>query len=169
MRITRYITEDLIKLDMDTVRNPEMEEQFEGREDRIISNYRELIIGEIANHLEASGKIGNRQKLFNDLLNREKRACTAIGQAFAIPHVRTMQAKDTVMGFLRSWKGLPFGAPDGLDVHIFLPIVGPPYDDKIYLRIYRRIGELLSEDGILDRFLDVDQPGEVIRILGSIS
>jgi PTS system fructose-specific IIC component len=169
MRITRFITEDLIKLDMETLRNPEMEEQLDGREERIISSYRELIIGEIADLLEESGKIGNRQKLFTDLMNRERRACTAIGQAFAIPHVRTMQAKDTVMGFLRSWDGLPFGAADGLDVHIFLPIVGPPYDDKIYLRIYRRIGELLSEDGILDRFLEVDKAGEVIRILGSIS
>ena len=169
MRITRYIREDLIRLEMETRRDPEMEELFEDRPDRITAVYRERVLGEVADLLEGSGRIGNRNKLYNDLLNREKRACTAIGQAFAIPHVRTMQARDTVMGFLRSFSGIPFGAPDGLDVHIFLPIVGPPYDDRVYLRIYRRIGELLSEEGILERFLAVDQPGEVIRILGSIS
>jgi PTS system nitrogen regulatory IIA component len=169
MRITRFISEDLIKLEMDTVRDPEWEDAVEHKDEKIVQHYREQIIAEAVELLEPSGKIGNRQKLYGDLLNREKRACTAIGQAFAIPHVRTMQAKDTVMGFMRSIQGLPFGAPDGLDVHVFLPIVGPPYNDKIYLKIYRRIGELLSEEGILDRFMEVDQPGEVIRILGSIS
>jgi mannitol/fructose-specific phosphotransferase system IIA component (Ntr-type) len=169
MRITRFISEELVKLDMDTVRDPELEEQFEHHDQRLVVQYRERIIGEAVELLEESGKIGNKQKLYIDLLNREKRACTAIGQSFAIPHVRTMQAKDTVMGFLRSRQGLPFGAPDGLDVHIFLPIIGPPYNDKIYLKIYRRIGELLLEEGILDRFMEVDQPGEVIRILGNIS
>jgi len=153
---------------MDTVRNPDVEEQYEGKDTRLISYYRELVLDEISELLERSGKMGNRNKLYNDLLNREKRACTAIGQAFAIPHVRTMQAKDTVIGFLRSQQGLPFGAPDGLDVQFFMPIVGPPYNDKLYLKIYRRIGELLQEEGIKERFMDIDQPGEVIRILGRL-
>lgn len=169
MRITQFISEDIIKLEMETMRDPEIDEQFEDHNKRLISHYREKVIAEVADLLDVTGKIGNKNKLFTDLLNREKRACTAIGQAFAIPHVRTMQAKDTVIGFMRSQHGVPFGAQDGLDVHVFLPIVGPPYNDKIYLKFYRRIGELLSEDGILDRFMDVDQPGEVIRILGSLT
>jgi mannitol/fructose-specific phosphotransferase system IIA component (Ntr-type) len=169
MRITRFISEDLIKLEMETVRNPEIDEEYEDRSERLISYYREGVISEVASLLECSGKVGNRNKLYMDLMNREKRACTAIGQAFAIPHVRTMQAKDTVIGFLRSQQGLPFGAPDGLDVHVFLPIVGPPYNDKIYLKFYRRIGEMLQEEGILDRFMELEQPGEVIRILGSLA
>lgn len=169
MRITQYINEDLIKLDMDTVRDPEVDEQYEDKNERLINHYREQVIGEVSDLLETSGKIGNRNKLYIDLLNREKRACTAIGQAFAIPHVRTMQAKEMVIGFLRSQSGLPFGAHDGLDVQIFLPIVGPPYNDKIYLKFYRRIGELLQEEGVLDRFMEVDRPGEVIRLIGSLT
>jgi len=169
MRITQFINEDLIKLDMLTVRDPEMDEQYEDKNERLISYYRERVISEIADLLDASGKIGNRNKLFIDLMNREKKACTAIGQAFAIPHVRTMQAKDMVIGFMRSSCGLPFGAPDGQDVRIFIPIVGPPYDDKVYLKIYRQLGELLLEEGVADQLLAVDEPGEVIRIFGSMT
>lgn len=169
MRITRFINEDVIKLDMETIRDPDIDEQYESQSPRAIAYYRECVIGELADLLYRSEKISSRNKLFTDLMNREKRACTAIGQAFAIPHVRTMQATDTVIGFMRSQQGLPFGAPDGLDVQIFLPIVGPPYNDKVYLKFYRRIGELLQEEGILERFLELDQPGEVIRILGSLS
>jgi PTS system fructose-specific IIC component len=168
MRITQFINEDLIKLQMDTVRDPTIDEELEDQDSRLIQHYRELVIDEVAELLDQSGKVGNRNKLYTDLMNREKKACTAIGQAVAIPHVRTMQAKDTVIGFLRSSKGVPFGASDGLDVNLFFPIVGPPYNDKIYLRFYRRLGELLCEEGTLDRFMEVDQPGEVIRILGNI-
>ena len=154
MRLTRFLNEDLIELDRDIPRDPEAEERLEG--ERLAAHY-----------LDRSGKVGNRNKLYNDLMNREKKAATAIGRSVAIPHVRTIQARGTVMGFLRTREGLPFGAPDGKDVRIFIPIVGPPYDDKVYLRIYRRLGELLLQEKVAERLLVIDEPGEVIRIFGS--
>lgn len=166
MRLTRYLNEDLIDLELDIERDPEVEERLEG--DKLVAHYREAALGRIADLLDRSGKIGNRSKLYTDLLNREKKATTAIGREVAIPHVRTLQAKTSVMGFLRNKVGLPFGAPDGHDVRIFIPIVGPPYDDKVYLKIYRQLGELLLEEGVAEQLLAVDEPGEVIRIFGSM-
>jgi len=94
MRITQFITESLIKLEMDTVRDPEKDEELAEQPDRLVSFYRESALDEISGLLETSGNVTNRSKLFTDLLNREKRACTAIGQSFAIPHVRTMQRSE---------------------------------------------------------------------------
>jgi len=165
MRLTRFFNEDLIDLDHDIPRDPEVEERLEG--ERLEAHYRKRVITAVADLLERSGKVGNRNKLYNDLMNREKKAATAIGRSVAIPHVRTIQAKGTVMGFLRTREGLPFGAPDGKDVRIFIPIVGPPYDDKVYLRIYRRLGELLLQEKIAEKLLVIDEPGEVIRIFAS--
>jgi len=162
MNLTRYLNEDLIDLELDITRDEEVEERFTGT--RLEAHYRDIVIGQIADLLGRSGKIGNRNKLFNDLLNREKKATTAIGLSVAIPHVRTIQARTTVMGFLRNAEGLPFGAPDGRDVRVFIPIVGPPYDDKVYLKIYRQLGELLLQEGVADKLLTVEEPGEVIRI-----
>ncbi len=167
MSLTRYINESLIDLELDIPRDLELEET--ALDKRIVNHYRESVIGRISDLLYESGRVGNRSKLYTDLLNREKRACTAIGNAVAIPHVRTLQAKSTVVGFLRSREGIPFGAADGLDVQVFVPIVGPPYDDKVYLRIYRHLGELLQEDDILDRFMAISEPGAVIRLLGGMT
>lgn len=166
MSLTRYINESLIDIDLNIPRDPELEENCQ--EKRIVAHYRESVISRIADLLCESGRVGNRNKLFNDLLNREKRACTAIGRSVAIPHVRTLQARSTVVGFLRAREALPFGALDGQNVQIFVPIVGPPYDDKVYLRIYRQLGELLQQENILDRFLALREPGEVIRLLGGM-
>lgn len=167
MRLTRFLNEDLIDLHLEIERDAELEENYS--EKRVIGHYREEVIGRIADLLERSGKIGNRNKLFNDLLNREKKAATAIGQRIAIPHVRTLQAKSTILGFLRADEGFPFGAPDRKDVRIFIPIVGPPYDDKNYLKIYRQLGELLLEKSVVDKLFELDEPGEVIRIFASVT
>ncbi len=167
MRLTRFLNEDLIDLHLEIERDAELEENYS--EKRVIGHYREEVIGRIADLLERSGKIGNRNKLFNDLLNREKKAATAIGRGIAIPHVRTLQAKSTVLGFLRAEPGLPFGAPDNVDVQIFIPIVGPPYDDKNYLKIYRQLGELLLDTSVIDQLHELEEPGEVIRIFSSVT
>jgi mannitol/fructose-specific phosphotransferase system IIA component (Ntr-type) len=167
MRLTQFLNENLIDLDFDIGRDPEVEERLEG--ERLVAHYREVIIGAVTHLLDRSGKIGNASKLFNDLLNREKKAATAIGLSIAIPHVRTIQAKSTIMGFLRAKEPIPFGAPDDKDVQIFIPIVGPPYDDKVYLKIYRQLGELLLEEGVADQLINVAEPGEVIRIFGAMT
>jgi len=167
MRLTRFLNEDLIDLHLEIERDVELEENHS--EKRVIGFYREEVIGRIADLLERSGKIGNRNKLYNDLLNREKKAATAIGRSIAIPHVRTLQAKSTVLGFLRTETGLPFGAPDNMDVRIFIPIVGPPYDDKNYLKIYRQLGELLLDSSVIDQLFELEEPGEVIRIFASVT
>lgn len=167
MRLTQFLNEDLIDLDFDISRDPEIEERLEGQ--RLVEHYREIVIGAVTHLLDRSGKIGNPSKLFNDLLNREKKAATAIGLSTAIPHVRTIQAKSTIMGFLRVTNAIPFGAPDDKNVRIFIPIVGPPYDDKVYLKIYRQLGELLIEEGVADQLMSVTEPGEVIRIFGAMT
>jgi PTS system fructose-specific IIC component len=167
MKLTRFLNEDLIDLHLDIPRDEEADERLSGT--RLEAHYRDIVIGRIADLLDRSGKISNRNKLFNDLLNREKKATTAIGLSIAIPHVRTIQATTTVMGFLRNVESLPFGAPDGRDVRVFIPVVGPPYDDKVYLKIYRQLGELLLRDGVADELLTVEEPGEVIRIFARIS
>jgi len=165
MRLTRFLSEDLIDLDFEIAPLPEEDEPC--AEEKILTLCRERVMASVADLLDLSGNISNRNKLYNDLLNREKKASTAIGKAVAIPHVRTLQAKTTVMGFLRTPSGVPFGAPDGNEVRIFIPIVGPPYDDKIYLQIYRRLGELLLGEGVTEQLLTVEEKGEVIRIFGS--
>ena len=166
MNLSRYLREEMIVLEFDP---PQETPPENSGSSKWKSRNKERVLDNLVEILERSGKTINRCKLLTDFINREKKATTAIGHQVAIPHVRTLQAKTSVMGFLRNRVGLPFGAPDGQDVRIFIPIVGPPYDDKVYLKIYRQLGELLLEEGVADQLLAVDEPGEVIRIFGSMT
>lgn len=161
MRITRYLKAEWIDLDLKTRPDPEIEEWTP----KLVQQLKEEVISELVDLLERSGKLGNPSKLKTEMSFRERKATTAIGQGVAIPHVRSMQAKEMVIGFARSEVALPFDAPDDEPVRLFIPMVAPPYDDKLYLQVYRRLAEVLSEEGTLDELLEVTSPGEVIRIL----
>ena len=89
----------------------------------------------------------------------------AIGQGVVIPHVRTMQAKDLAMAVGVSQRPLPWEAPDGEPSRIFIAIVAPPYEDRLYLQVYRRIGELFALENAAEEILAAAHPGEIIRFL----
>lgn len=155
----------MIKLEMDTVF-----EQLEGEEQAVLTIKRvqerkEAIISECVELLDLSGKVGNKNKLLKDLFDREKKATTAIGKGIAIPHVRTMQAKELIMAIARSTEGYDFDAPDGEPVHIFVAMAAPPYDDNLYLRVFRALAQIFSYEGVYERIMAAKQPYDIIRVI----
>lgn len=129
---------------------------------------KEAVLGEMCDLLDSSGKTGNKSKLMTDLVNREKKSSTAVGKGVAIPHVRTMQAKELILAFARSSEGLDFDAPDGEPVHLFFSMVAPPYDDQLYLKIYREIGQLILKEESRQRLLDAANEHEIIRVFQTL-
>ncbi len=126
---------------------------------------REEVIKELVELFATTKQVSNESKLFTDLLNREKRASTAYGDGVALPHVRTLQARTFVMAFARSTPGLPFGAPDEKPTHLFFALVAPPYDDRLYLRVYRTLGPLFLDPEWQAQLMAAHDPHRVLRLL----
>jgi mannitol/fructose-specific phosphotransferase system IIA component (Ntr-type) len=162
MNFARYLQEDSIDLAFD----PEFPEPVEGSNpDRYRQRCKEQIIGHMAELLARSGRIVNSSKLVTDLINRERKASTAIGHNLAMPHVRTAQAKDFIVAFARCQRGIGFDSIDGEPVFFFLALVAPSHDDRLYQKVYRRVGGVFSHQNLRDQLMAATQPGEVIRIL----
>ncbi|HTE06587.1 MAG TPA: PTS sugar transporter subunit IIA [Planctomycetota bacterium] len=153
MNLSRYITEERIDLDLDAAFDAEHPPDHEA------------VVRHLATLLERSADIVNASKLLTDLANREKRAPSFPGHGVAMPHVRTLQARKLVLAVAVSRAGLPLPTPDGEPVHLLLALVGPPYDDKAYLNVYRALGERLEQPGWIDAVLQARAPGEVVRAL----
>lgn len=170
MNFRRYLHPDAVRLEMETRRVPdgEVPPDFDPMSHRNTERVREEVIQELTGLLETTGQVANPKRLFRDLYHREKRAGTAVGQGIAFPHVRTLQVRSFVMAFCRSEEGLPFNAPDDEPVHLFFAMVAPPYDDRIYLRVYRSLARLLLQPEYYDQFLSVEEPGEILRTLGMV-
>lgn len=164
MQISRYLDPDLIRLDMTTSFEPVEEETEEELTPKQRFDRKETLLSEFVQLLDSSGKVCNPSKLLTDLVNRERKATTAIGKGIAIPHVRTMQARELVIGVCRSPAGFDFDSPDDQPVHLFVPMAAPPYDDNLYLRVFKALAEVFRYDGFLEQVMAAEYPYDVVRV-----
>ena len=157
---TKHLSEHSILLDFSV----DVEVSEEEHPNQILWKKKRAVLDKITDLLYASGNIKNRSKLFTDLYNREKKATTALERGFAIPHVRTMEAREFTVALMRCPEGVDFGALDENPTYLFLAMVAPPYDDKLYLRVYRSIAKGISEN-LMSELMEAESVGEVYRAL----
>jgi fructose PTS system EIIBC or EIIC component len=162
MNLSRYMNENLIRLEMST----EIEPLPDGNSPEKWRNQaKEKILEELVEILDTGARIGNRTRLLTDFVNRERKASTALGHGVAVPHIRSLQAKDFMIGFARSTDGYDFGAPDDAPVHLFFVMASPPYDDTLYLKAFKALSELLHDASFRNELMTLASPGEVIRAI----
>jgi PTS system fructose-specific IIC component len=166
MNIARLLSTDLIKLRMETPSLPGGDDTENEDGEPTLKQKREqkrAILDELVTLLERSERVGNRNKLLNDFENREKKASTAIGHGIAIPHVRTLQAKELIIGVALSADGYDFDAPDGEPVRLFFVMAAPPYDDNLYLRLFKSLAENLQFDYFRERLFASEEEYDIVR------
>jgi fructose PTS system EIIBC or EIIC component len=166
MNLARYITPERIRLELFTTAPPEPEEPY--NREKFRWSVKEAVITELADLVSTSGRVGNVRKLTHDLINRERKATTGLAQGVAIPHVRTREAREFIMAFGRSTAGIDFDCLDGGNAHLFFMFVAPPYDDTLYMRIYRQMAEAFTYEDAAREFLEAQDEGEVIRALKNL-
>lgn len=156
------MSEERVKLEMATVLEP-----YE--EGSSIEKWRqrgkEAILTELVDLLEQGNRVGNKTKLVLDFINREKKATTGIGYGVAIPHIRSMQAKDFTVAFARSSQGYDFDSLDHQPVHLFFIMAAPPYDDSLYLKAFRTLAQMLQNESFRLQLQQLKSPGELIRAI----
>ena len=163
MNLARLLRPELIKLEMETTAPPEEESDLP--HERYVWRIKEAVLSELSDLFVGGGRVGNRNKLHLDLLNREKKASTGLVRGIAIPHVRTIQAKELLFAFARSLPGLEFDCLDGELAHLFFAIIAPPYDDVLYLKIFKQMATAFQSTDVRSAFLKATEPGEILRAM----
>ena len=163
MDISRYLKPELIKLEMAAQIENDPDSQLHPA--KLLWKRKQAILYELVELLEKSGKVGNPKKLLVDFMNREKKASTGIGHGIAIPHIRSMQAKELIMGFARSEEGYDFDSLDNGSVHLFFVVAAPPYDDALYLKVFKALAQMLRFDYFRDELLNASSEYEIIRAI----
>jgi PTS system fructose-specific IIC component len=166
VNVLRFLDSRCVRLEMETQETPPGPDETEAGRARRERSDKERAIGELAHLLEPSGAVVNANKLTRDLVNRERKATTAILPGIAIPHVRTLQVRRFVMGFARAvGDGLHFHSLDGEPTRLFFPIVSPPYDDRTYLQVYRELAQIAEREEMVERLLAAREVQDVFNAL----
>ena len=77
--------------------------------------------------------------------------------------MRTLQAKELIFGVALAPDGYDFDAPDGEPVRMFFVMAAPPYDDNLYLRLFKALAEVLQFDYFRERLLRAEEEYDIIR------
>ena len=160
MNISRFLNEEMIILDLQAEQEPQPEDS---NSTHWQERNKERILDSLVSILGLSDRTGNRCKLLTDFINRERKASTAIGYGIAIPHVRTMQAKEFLIGFGRSNEGYYFDSPDNEPVRLFFVMAAPPYDDTFYLKIFKALAEVLQYEQFRQELMAAEKRYDVIQ------
>lgn len=100
---------------------------------------KEDAIDELTSFLVALGKITDEEGFKQRIFERERLGSTGIGLGVAVPHARSEDYKElfVVMGLS---PGIPWGAPDRIDVETIFMVAGPEDDpDGAYLELLQKI------------------------------
>ena len=147
IRITDYISEDLVSLDLK-------------------AKNRDEVLVELSKLLEKSENIESENNdVYKALIDREKLGSTGIGKGVAIPHAKTESAKKLTVAFGISRKGIDFKSLDDENVNLFFVFASLNRDSQIYLKVLARISRLIKEEEFRTRLYNCSSPKEVISCI----
>ncbi len=103
--------------------------------------------------------------LFDILIERERLGSTGIGDGIAIPHGKSSDINQMIIGFARSSKGVDFQSIDDKPVHLFFILIIPETSTGLHLRILASISKLLQKKTIRELLFNAKTEEEIINII----
>lgn len=147
VKITDYMSEDLICLDLESKTKSE-------------------VLVELSKLMEKSPNIEKGDEVvYKALVEREKIGSTGIGKGVAIPHAKTEGAQGLTIAFGVSKDKIDFKSIDNEDVNIFFVFASPNKDSQVYLKVLARISRLIREKDFREGLLNCKTPKEVLEYI----
>lgn len=128
---------------------------------------KEDVLRELVDLLVVSEEIEKkcRNKLVEQLMNREAMGSTAIGQGVGIPHTKSECVNKLIAAFGLSQKGVDFDSLDGEKVYIFFLLIAPIDSAGPHLKALARISRLLKDKYFRDSLRDCKDDKSVLKII----
>lgn len=119
---------------------------------------------EIIATMDCEGRVGEPEKLFGEVLARERAHSTFMGRGVAFPHARTNLVNQICLGIGRSRAGIPFGA-EGELAHVIFVIAVPQRMVTDYLTCVGALARLSSDEKTRSALDAASTPAELVDVL----
>ena len=105
--------------------------------------------------------------VLESLMGREQLGSTGVGHGVAIPHARMSQCVAAVAVFVRTKSAIPFDAPDGKPVSVFLGLIVPNKANERHLQLLATAAGMLSDRSFRDKLKTCTDPSAVRELLAA--
>jgi len=124
---------------------------------------KEEIINELLDLLMKSGKIRDRAKALQSLLEREERMSTGIQDGVAIPHAKTDAVTEMVACVGLKPGGMDFQSLDGRPSQIFIMTLSPTSGSGPHVRFLASVSRLLQDEAAREALISSSGPEDLYR------
>jgi len=112
-------------------------------------------------------KVFDKERAWNDLVEREQYLSTGLENGLAVPHAKTDAVRELVVAFGLSKKGVEFDSLDGKPAHFIFLVLSPRETSGPHIKMLAQITRLFRNLEIGEKLLQANSPKEVREILQS--
>ncbi len=105
--------------------------------------------------------------ILESLTARELLGSTGVGHGVAIPHARMNQCAIAAGVFVRTKSAIPFDAPDGKPVSVFLGLIVPNRAAELHLQILATAAGMLGDRSFREKLKTCNDPRVVGELLAA--
>jgi mannitol/fructose-specific phosphotransferase system IIA component (Ntr-type) len=146
MNLKKILSEDLVILHLQGITKPE-------------------IIGEMLDALCAAGRVRNRERAWQALMEREAKMSTGMQSGLALPHAKTDETDRLVAAIGLKREGVPFDSLDGQPSTIFVMTLSPLNRAGPHIQFLAEIGRLIHDASVRQRLLAAQTPQDALKAL----
>ena len=105
--------------------------------------------------------------ILESLKKREQLGSTAVGHGFAIPHARMSQCTTATAALVRTKFAIPFDAPDGRPVSVFLGLIVPHKANEAHLQLLATAAGMFNDRALRDKLRAFTDPSALREIIAA--
>lgn len=106
-----------------------------------------------------------KEKILNDLSERERLSPTAIGRGVMLPHIRIDGISNDYLFLFVLKDGIQYNSPDNTEIRLVFLIISPLEKKSEYLKLVSSIVKMIKTDSIYKQISETSEPEEIKKIL----
>jgi mannitol/fructose-specific phosphotransferase system IIA component (Ntr-type) len=114
---------------------------------------------------EKNCPLGNRKKILDDLMVREKQSTTGIGCGIAVPHTIVETLPKTILVLASVPEGMEFHAVDREPVRVVFLLLSPPGRVKEHIKLLARIARICSSESLVRQIAESPSVDAIITAI----
>lgn len=133
--------------------------------EKLTSRDKKGILEELVSVLVENGRLADKEKPVQVLLERERLGSTAMGDGIAIPHGKLKEIQGIICSFGRSREGIDFQSIDEKSSHLFFLLLAPEDSASEHLQALARLSRLLKDAQSKKRLMEAASKEEIYRLI----
>jgi mannitol/fructose-specific phosphotransferase system IIA component (Ntr-type) len=131
----------------------------------ILNIDKQPVMEELLDAACATGKVTDRAKVLQALMDREKLGSTGLEKGLAIPHARTNAVDGIVLAVGIAPDGVEFQSADGEFSNLFFLLIASEAMTANYIQVLALIARLSQQESFRRNMLAAKTPDEVLDIV----